>query len=214
VNQALAAAARGPLEASEFAMTQRDFKDIAAMLYADAGIYIPETKTTLVYSRLVKRLRALNLENFRDYCDLVGSQDGAGERLEMLSALTTNVTRFFRDAKAFEVMAQKVVPELVRTQPPGRPIRIWVAGCSTGQEAYSIAMLFLEAIEATQRNIKLQVFASDIDEDAVTFAREGLYPASIEADVPAASLRRFFTKESQSYRVSRDLRESSSPFTI
>jgi len=73
VNQALAAAARGPLEASEFAMTQRDFKDIAAMLYADAGIYIPETKTTLVYSRLVKRLRALNLENFRDYCDLVGS---------------------------------------------------------------------------------------------------------------------------------------------
>ena len=94
----------------------------------------------------------------------------------------------------------------MRAQPPDRPIRIWVAGCSTGEEAYSIAMLFLEEIAAARRNLKLQIFASDIDADAVAFAREGLYPPSIEADVPPARLTRFFTREDHGYRVSRELR--------
>ncbi|WOJ91621.1 CheR family methyltransferase (plasmid) [Methylocapsa polymorpha] len=103
-------------------------------------------------------------------------------------------------------MAEKIIPELVRVQPPARPIRVWVAGCSTGEEAYSIAMLFLEEIAAAHRNMNLQIFASDIDEEAVAFAREGLYPATIAADVPLALLTRFFTREDQSYRVSRELR--------
>jgi len=113
VKQALAAGVRGSLSSSEFEMSDRDFKDIAAMLYADAGIYIPKSKTTLVYSRLVKRLRALNLESFRDYCDLVDSPQGSDERLEMLSALTTNVTRFFREPHHFEHLSAHVLPPLL-----------------------------------------------------------------------------------------------------
>ena len=124
----------------------------------------------------------------------------------LVEDLFINVTRFFRDFKAFELLAEKILPELVRAQPSGRPIRIWVAGCSTGEEAYSIAMLALDEIAAAQRDLKLQVFASDIDEDAIAVAREGLYPPSIEADIPPGRLKRFFTNEGQSYRVSRELR--------
>ncbi len=108
--------------------------------------------------------------------------------------------------KAFEFLAEKVIPELVRRQPSDRPLRIWVAGCSTGEETYSIAMLFLEEIAAAKRNIKLQVFASDVDDDAVAIARNGLYPESIAADVSPARLARFFTKEDHGYRVVPELR--------
>jgi two-component system CheB/CheR fusion protein len=103
-------------------------------------------------------------------------------------------------------MAEKVVPDLVRARPPDLSIRIWVAGCSTGEEAYSIAMLFFEESTAAQRKIHLQIFATDVDQDAVAFAREGLYPTSVEADVPPARLTRFFSKEDRGYRVSRELR--------
>src|SRR4029077_13767813 len=100
----------------------------------------------------------------------------AGE-LELLAKdLLINVTSFFRDSKAFELLAQEVIPDLIPRHPLDQPLRIWVAGCSTGEETYSLAMLVLEEIEAAKRNIKLQVFASDIDEDAVALAREGRYP--------------------------------------
>ena len=112
--------AREPLVSGEFTMSHRDFSEIAAMLYADAGIYLPETKATLVYSRLVKRLRALNLESFHDYCELVGAPEGAGERLEMLSALTTNVTRFFREPHHFEHLKTHVLPLAARRRAPRR----------------------------------------------------------------------------------------------
>src|SRR4029077_7187913 len=86
------------------------------------------------------------------------------------------------------------------------PLRIWVAGCSTGEETYSLAMLFLEEIAAAKRNIKLQVFASDVDEDAVAVAREGRYPEAIAADVSPVRLARFFTQEEHSYRVAAGAR--------
>ena len=146
------------------------------------------------------------IEDSKRYLDLLTKDPAELERL--FNDLFINVTRFFRDAKAFEVMAKKIVPELVRAQPPGQPIRIWVAGCSTGEEAYSIAMIFLEEIEAARRNIKLQIFATDVDDDALAFAREGIYPPSIEADVPPARLTHYFTKEDQGYRVSRELRSA------
>ena len=104
-------------------------------------------------------------------------------------------------------MAKEVIPDLVRRHASDRPLRIWVAGCSTGEETYSLAMLFLEEIAAAKRNIKLQVFASDVDEEAVALAREGRYSESIAADVSPARLARFFTQEDHSYRVVPELRE-------
>ncbi|SDR54284.1 two-component system, chemotaxis family, CheB/CheR fusion protein [Rhizobiales bacterium GAS113] len=120
--------------------------------------------------------------------------------------LLINVTSFFRDPAVFDFLAEMIVPELVRKQAPDHPLRIWVAGCSTGEETYSLAMLFREQITAAQRNVKLQVFASDVDPDAVARAREGLYPETIAAEVSAARLARFFAKEDQGYRVLPELR--------
>ncbi len=127
--------------------------------------------------------------------------------LELLAKdVLINVTSFFRDAKAFEVLAEQIIPDLVRRHEADRPLRIWVAGCSTGEETYSIAMLLLEEITATKKTIAPQIFASDVDGDAVAFAREGIYPDSIAADVSPARLARFFTKEDRGYRIVPELR--------
>ena len=108
---------------------------------------------------------------------------------------------------------KSVIPDLVRDHPLDRPLRIWVAGCSSGEETYSLAMLFREQIDASKRDVKLQIFASDVDPDAVASAREGLYPDSIEADVSPERLARFFSKEDRFYRISAELR-SSVVFTV
>ncbi len=127
--------------------------------------------------------------------------------LELLSRdLLINVTSFFRDPKVFALLAEKIVPDIIRRQPPDRPIRIWVAGCSTGEEAYSFAILFREQMAAAAQSTALQIFASDVDKEAVESAREGLYPATIEADVSPERLARFFKREKHGYRVSPELR--------
>jgi two-component system CheB/CheR fusion protein len=132
----------------------------------------------------------------------------AGELDLLAKDLLINVTSFFRDRKVFDFLAQQIVPDLVSRQSPDHPLRIWIAGCSTGEETYSLAMLFREQIMAAQRNIKLQVFASDVDPDAIADAREGYYPKTIEAEVSPERLARFFRKEGQGYRVSPELRTS------
>jgi two-component system CheB/CheR fusion protein len=127
--------------------------------------------------------------------------------------LLINVTGFFRDAPVFDFLEKSVIPDLVRDHPSDRPLRIWVAGCSSGEETYSLAMLFREQISASKRDIKMQVFASDVDPDAVASAREGHYPESIEADVSRSRLATFFSREDRSYRILPELR-SSVVFTV
>src|SRR5271170_1696551 len=124
-----------------------------------------------------------------------------------------NVTGFFRDPPVFDFLAKEVIPGLVRDHPLDRPLRIWIAGCSSSEETYSLAMLFREQIDASKRDVKLQIFASDVDPDAVAIAREGLYPDSIEANVSPERLARFFAKEDRFYRISAELR-SSVVFTV
>ena len=113
--------------------------------------------------------------------------------LELLAGdLLINVTSFFRDPKIFDILAQKIIPEIVRHADNDGPIRVWIAGCSTGEETYSIAILFREAILALRPQTKLQIFASDVDANAVATAREGLYPNTIVTDVSPARLSQFF----------------------
>lgn len=120
--------------------------------------------------------------------------------------LLINVTGFFRDPSVFQTLADKIVPPLVQAHSTGQPVRIWVAGCSTGEEAYSLAILFLEHITLSGRDVRIQIFASDADPDAVARAREGIYPTTIEADVSPARLARFFERETDRYRASEELR--------
>jgi two-component system CheB/CheR fusion protein len=140
-------------------------------------------------------------------------RESAPEREQLAKELLINVTSFFRDSEIFDRLAQKIIPDLVRSQPPNRPLRIWTAGCSTGEETYSLTMLFFEEIAASERPVKLQLFASDVDGDAIATAREGLYPEAIEATVSAARLARFFVKEEGGYRVIPELR-SAAVFTV
>jgi chemotaxis protein methyltransferase CheR len=175
----------------EFTMSIDDFRQIAGMIHRDAGIYLQEAKATLVYARLAKRLRALGLTNFRDYCELVAGAAGQDERLEMLAALTTNVTRFFREPHHFEHLKTRVLPPLLSQADGGGRVRIWSAACSSGQEPYSIALTILSlAPDAGSRDIK--VLATDIDPHVIEAGRRGVYAEALIADVPAEMRKRYF----------------------
>ena len=168
----------------EFPFTSDDFTAIARMLHDDAGIALSESKASLVYSRLVKRLRALGIESFRDYCRLVAGVEGVGERQNMLAALTTNVTRFFREPHHFEHLKAKLLPGLAaRARARGR-VRIWSAGCSTGQEPYSIALTVLEALPEAA-SLDVRILATDIDPNVVAAGRAGVYSPEAVQPVPA-----------------------------
>ncbi|MBC7636550.1 MAG: response regulator [Acetobacteraceae bacterium] len=117
-----------------------------------------------------------------------------------------NVTIFFRDSRVFQAITERIIPELVASQQPDRPIRVWLAGCSTGEDVYSLVMLFQEYVGISSGRRELQIFASDLDADAIATACDGLYPNSIAHDVSAPRLARFFSKEGNFYRVLPEIR--------
>ncbi|ACK50408.1 MCP methyltransferase, CheR-type [Methylocella silvestris BL2] len=172
------------LTPGEFMLSRDDFREIAAMLHEDAGIHLPESKATLVYSRLAKRLRALGLESFRAYCTHVRGRDGLDERQKMLAALTTNVTKFFREPHHFEHLEKIVLPPLIEAARRGGRVRLWSAACSNGQEPYSMAMIILSLMpDACRHDVK--VLASDIDPNMLAEAERGIYAEHFAEGVPA-----------------------------
>lgn len=174
----------------EFTLSRDDFRRISQMIYADAGIHLTEGKAALVYARLAKRLRSLRMQAFRDYCDLVASPEGADERQEMLTALTTNVTKFFREPHHFEHMKTRILAPMAQRGSGGR-VRLWSAACSTGQEPYSIAFTLLTAWpEAAGRDVK--ILATDIDRTVLATAEAGIYGEEQLEGVNPEMRRRFF----------------------
>ncbi len=168
----------------------------------DFTMYKPGTLQRRIERRMA--MAAIEASGMNRYLDILRNDPN---ELDLLAKdLLINVTSFFRDPKVFELLAKTTIPELVAQQGSDQPIRIWVAGCSTGEEAYSLAMMFREVITEARSNIKVQIFASDVDTEAVISAREGLYPETIEADVSAARLARFFSKDEHGYRVVPELR--------
>lgn len=168
----------------------------------DFTLYKPGTLQRRIERRMA--MAAIETDGTDRYVEILR---GDTRELELLAKdLLINVTSFFRDPKVFDFLAEQIVPDLVRSRASDQPLRVWIAGCSTGEETYSLAMLFREQITAAGNNLKLQVFASDVDPDAVASAREGLYPETIEADVSPARLTRFFAKEDQGYRILPELR--------
>ena len=185
---------------------QAAFADIIDLLAANTPHDFSLYKQGTLQRRIERRMAMAGLASSARYLQVLG--ENSAERELLAKDLLINVTHFFRDPAAFALLGRQIIPDIVRQQTFDRPLRIWVPGCSTGEEVYSITMLFLEQIGAAKRNIKLQVFASDIDADCVAFARNGIYPESIEADVAPSRLARFFTKEDHSYQVVRELRET------
>ncbi|MEN3794051.1 protein-glutamate O-methyltransferase [Fulvimarina sp. MAC3] len=186
-----AAAARGE-RASEFELSEKDFKTIAAVIYEDAGIVLKPFKMALVYSRLAKRVRKLGLSGFQDYCNLITSEAGKAERREMLASLTTNVTHFFRENHHFEHMREVTLPPLIEAAKKGGRVRFWSAGCSNGHEPYSIAMTILSMMpDAPKYDIK--ILATDIDPYVVAFGKAGVYDDAAVEPVAPNLKKRWFT---------------------
>jgi two-component system CheB/CheR fusion protein len=162
-------------------------------------------KTGTLTRRIERRMTMAGVSDADRYVEKLKTD--AAELDSLAQDLLINVTQFFRDADTFEVLAESVIPEMVAKHPDDRPLRVWVPGCSTGEEVYSLAILFLEAIGAARRQIKLQIFASDIDTHAFAFARAGVYGREIELQVSPERLARFFTREDDTYRVVPELRD-------
>ncbi len=199
------AAAGQRLVDGEFVFRAEDFRRIAAILHDSAGIALSESKATLVYSRLAKRLRSLGLESFRDYCALVADAQGADERQRMIAALTTNVTRFFREPHHFDHLRTQVLPPLLQAARAGAPVRIWSAGCSSGEEPYSIALSILSlAPEAADWDVR--ILGTDIDTDVLARGRAGTYGASSMLQIPGELRSRWFAKDGESWTVTAPLR--------
>ncbi len=171
----------------------QDFSQIAAILHADTGIHLPETKSSLVYSRLAKRLRALGLKSFREYCALVSASEGADERQQMIAALTTNVTRFFREPHHFEHLKTVMLPPLLATARRKGRVRIWSAGCSSGQEPYSIALTILSLLPDAAA-LDVRVLATDIDPNMIAAGRAGVYDDEALSAVPIDMRKRWFAR--------------------
>lgn len=183
-----------PLIEGEYLFTARNFEAIATFLRAETGIALTEAKATLVYSRLAKRLRKLGLADFDAYCAYVQTPDGAGERNEMLAALTTNVTRFFREPHHFEHLRRVVAPLLIESAKAGGRVRLWSAACSSGEEPYSIALTLLELFPDAAR-YDFRILASDIDPNILAKARAGVYREDAVEPIPATIRDRWLSRE-------------------
>ncbi len=180
--------------------------EIIALLRQKTAYDFRFYKEGTLQRRVERRMAMVSIEtdDIARYLDVLRRDKNELDRLA--ADLLINVTSFFRDPAVFNVLGDKIIPDLVRNHSVDQPLRIWIAGCSTGEETYSLAMLFREAITAAKREIKLQIFASDVDADAVAAAREGLYPETIGAEVSAERLARFFSKDDHGYRILPELR--------
>ena len=164
-------------------------------------------KKSTIYRRVERRMAIHQIDRIMNYVRML--QENPQETELLFKELLIGVTGFFRDPSAWEQLQSSVLPALLASRPAGLAMRAWTPGCSTGEEAYSLAIVFKEVLEEThsKNNFTLQIFATDLDQDAIDRARQGIYPANIAADVSPERLRRFFIKEENGYRVNKDIRE-------
>ena len=173
------------------ALGDAEFEFIRHVVGENAGIVLGPNKRQLVQGRLAKRLRDLGLHSYEAYCEHLRSS-GPEELVGLINALTTNVTSFFRENHHFDALREFMLPEAMRRNAGSRRIRIWSAGCSTGEEPYSIAMITSDVPQRAGWDSK--ILATDIDSDVIAFAQQGIYPMDRVASLPPERLRRSFQK--------------------
>src|ERR1700761_1717244 len=174
----------------EFPFSSDDFQAIAQKVRDRTGIVLGATKRDLVYGRLGRRLRAVGCSSFDEYRAMLDGPDAEPELMAMVNAITTNLTGFFREPHHFDTLATHTLPELLRSSGHGHRLRIWSAGCSSGEEPYSIAMTVLRALPARDKWDAL-ILATDIHPNMVAFGQAGLYEPAKVKPVPQDLYRRF-----------------------
>ena len=192
-------------EAAEPEQRDHALVEIFTLLRLRTGHDFSNYKRSTILRRIERRMNVHELPTLAEYARFV--RDNREEAQALLKDLLISVTNFFRDPEAWQALERKVIPRLFANKGPSSHVRVWVTGCATGEEAYSIAMLLCEAAPDPLNAPQMQVFATDIDEDALAKARAGLYTLNDAADVSPERLRRFFAKEGDAYRVQRELRE-------
>jgi len=194
-------------EATLEAQTQSALEKVVVLLRAHTGHDFSLYKRNTLYRRIERRMGIHQINKMAAYVRYL--QENSQELDLLFKELLIGVTNFFRDPSVWEQLREEALPALLASRIPGQILRAWVPGCSTGEEAYSLAIALREAIEALKPKgqFTIQVFATDLDRDAVAKARQGLFPANIAADVSEERLRRFFAKEDRGYRVKKEIRE-------
>ena len=192
---------------TETAAQKSAFDKVCILLRARTGHDFSLYKKSTVYRRIERRMAIHQLDRIGDYVHYLRENP---QEIELLfKELLIGVTSFFRDPETWAYLQEQVLPELLAAHPDGCVLRAWVAGCSSGEEAFSLAIIFREVVDTLAPTVRysLQIFATDLDSDAIEKARRGMYPAKIAADVSPARLKHFFIDEGNGYRISKEIRE-------
>jgi chemotaxis protein methyltransferase CheR len=193
-------------------ISPKDFERLSRLIYEQSGIVLKEEKKTMVELRIKRRLKSLDLRSFHQYCDYLFSAQGGkdDEIVQLIDVVSTNKTDFFREPDHFEYLARQAVPDLMARNRSGRSLLVWSAGCSTGEEPYTLAMVLRECA-AAHPQLRFQVLATDISTAVLGKARKGIFHADAVRPVPAALQRKYFMRSrdpnSQLLRVVPELRE-------
>lgn len=182
------------------------FQSILSMLRARTGYNFNSYKKGTLHRRIDRRLGLKQIDNLGDYVALLRSDES--EIHQLFQDLLIGVTSFFRNGESWQLLEKEVLQKVIMEKDFDQPVRIWVSGCTTGEEAYSIAMILFEQFEKANKSFNAQIFATDINEESIIRARAGRYPQSIAAEVPSDRLSRFFHEEGDMYIVKRKVRES------
>jgi two-component system CheB/CheR fusion protein len=179
--------------------------EIITLLRGSSGVDFTHYKRTTIRRRIQRRMALLGRENIVEY--LAQVRDDSAELQHLFQDFLIRVTQFFREPDAFETLKERVFPQLIAGRPPDSPIRIWVAGCSTGEEVYSLAIVLVEYLSLFSRPHAIKILATDLNEAALDKARAGIYIDNIEIDVSPERLRRFFVRTDGHYQISKDIRD-------
>jgi len=183
-----------------------EVESILDLLRREAGRDFGGYKRSTLHRRIFRRMAINRVQNLSEYLEQLRQRPD--ERDKLANDLLVGVTSFFRDPDAFAVLEKEVMPRFFEQKAVDAPVRVWIAGCSTGEEAYSVAMLFLDMQARSGRKRAFQIYATDIDEEALETARAGRYPEAISRDVPKARLERYFTRVAGGFQVNKPLRET------
>jgi len=193
------------VEMPELHIGDREFAVLAKLVHENSGIVLADAKKGLVVSRLSRRLRELGLGDFAQYCRLLQSAQGTEERAKLISALTTNVTKFFREDHHFRALEKQVFPALIARARSGGRVRIWSAGCSTGEEPYSLAIELLDLCPEAA-TLDIRILATDIDPQVLARATAGRYPETAISSLPVKRRSRYFASVGTDCEVAHSLR--------
>jgi chemotaxis protein methyltransferase CheR len=181
---------RNAPKAREFAFSDEDFNALRALVKTHTGINLTDQKRELVYGRISRRLRALDLESFSEYRELLTDESGT-EFVEFCNAITTNLTSFFRESHHFDYVRDQILTPRMNDPRGSRRVRIWCAGCSSGEEPYSLAMTLRETLGDAGR-WDIRILATDLDSDVLARGQRGVYAADRVRDMDPARRKRFF----------------------